>query len=236
MVPTSIVARGVIGGGNGRSSRDASTPTHVKGDGRVRQIEQAAAELFFRRGYQSTSLRDIAQAVGIRPASLYHHFPSKQDLLFAVLNRTIDDLIDRGEQVLMTELDPVAQLRGLASEFVLYVAERPREGMVGDTEIEHLDDGNRATLLSKRDRYQRILEQVVAAGNLQGCFAVVDVKLTVYAILGMCNHVTIWFRPGGRRVAADVAQEYADLALRMVAHQSLAACSAASGHPPTKSS
>jgi AcrR family transcriptional regulator len=205
-----------------RTSRVVGKPAPMKGDERVRQIEHVAAELFFRCGYQATSLRDIAEAVGIRPASLYHHFPSKQDLLFAVLNRTVDDLIDRGEQALMTESDAPEQLRCIVREFILYVAERPREGMVGDIEIEHLDDGNRAILLSKRDRYQRIVEQVVTAGNEQGVFSVTDVKLAVFAILGMCNHVTMWFRPGRARTAADIAKVYGELALRLVGHQAAA--------------
>jgi AcrR family transcriptional regulator len=219
MESTDIAASDPVRSRVARPSRVRDKTAQMKGDDRVRQIEHAAAELFFRCGYQATSLRDIAEAVGIRPASLYHHFPSKQALLFAVLNRTVDDLIDRGEHALMTETDPPAQLRCIVREFILYVAERPREGMVGDIEIEHLDEGNRAILLSKRDRYQRIVEQVVAAGNEQGIFAVGDVKLAVFAILGMCNHVTIWFRPGRRRTAADIAQEYGDLALRLVAYQ-----------------
>jgi AcrR family transcriptional regulator len=172
--------------------------------------------LFFKHGYQATSLRDIAQAVGIRPASVYHHYPSKQEILFAVLDRTIDELIDRGQRVLMTEVDAPAQLRGITREFILYIAERPREGIMGDTEIQNLDDGNRATLVSKRNHFQRIIEQVVIAGVDQGIFAVNDVKLTVFALIGMCTHVATWFRIGGRKAAEDVASEYGEFALKIV--------------------
>ena len=193
--------------------------TGTKGYDRPRQIEHVAAELFFRHGYQATTLRDIAEAVGMRPASLYHHFPSKEDLLFAVLSRTIDELIDRAEWSLRTEATIPAQLRSIVREFIFYVVDRPREGMVSDIEIEHLDEGHRATLVSKRDRYQRIIEQVILAGIEQRIFAVDDVKLTAYAILGMCNHVAIWFKPGGRRTAANIAEEYGMSALRLVGYQ-----------------
>lgn len=200
--------------------RNPDTTVVVMDGNRRRQIESAAAILFFQHGYQSTTLRDIAHEVGIKPASLYYHFPSKQDLLYAVLNRTIDDLIDLGEQALSTESSAPDQLGRIVRDFILYVAKRPQEGMVGDIEIEHLEQGNRATLLSKRDRYQRIIEQIVAEGVDQGIFTVQDVKLTVFALLGMCNHITIWFRPGKRRSAAEVADEFAAIALRMVAYQS----------------
>lgn len=208
--------------GVGRTKSLADTTVNLMELDRRRQIESAAAKLFFLHGYQATTLRDIAHEVGIKPASLYYHFPSKQDLLFAVLNRTIDDLIDLGEQALSTESNPPDQLRRIVGDFILYVANRPREGMVGDIEIEHLEESNRATLLSKRDRYQRIIEQIVTKGVDQGVFSVSDVKMTVFAMLGMCNHIAIWFRPGKRRSAAEVAEEFGQIALRMVAFQPLA--------------
>lgn len=175
-----------------------------------------AADLFFKLGYHGTSLRDIASAVGVQPASIYHHFESKQALLFAVLNRTLDDLIDSGQRVLVSEPEPRGQLRGLVREFVKLVAARPREGAVGDTEMGSLDPANRAVLVEKRDRYQRLLEHVIEYGCERGLFRVSDIKMTVFAILGMCNHVSLWFRPNGRLGIDTVSGLLGDIALRMV--------------------
>jgi AcrR family transcriptional regulator len=188
----------------------------VKRDDRVRQIEQVAAEMFFTNGYHGTGLREIARAVGVRPASLYHHFASKQDLLFSVLGHTIDDLLAGAEEVLAAETDPRGQLTGLVRRFVLLVSARQREGAVGDIELRSLEPDNRKILVDKRDRYQRCYEDVIERGVADGVFSVVDTKLSTYAILGMCNQVSLWYRPGGSRSIDDIAAAYGIMARRIV--------------------
>jgi TetR/AcrR family transcriptional regulator, cholesterol catabolism regulator len=188
----------------------------VKSDDRVRQIEQVAAELFYTEGYHGTGLREIARAVGVQPASLYHHFANKQELLFSVLAHTIDDLLAGAQEVLAAESDTRAQLAGLIRRFIMLVSTRQREGAVGDIELRSLEPGNRAILIEKRDRYQRCFEQVIERGVAEGIFTVADAKLSTYAILGMCNHIGLWYRPTGARTIDDIAASYVDFALRIV--------------------
>jgi TetR/AcrR family transcriptional regulator, cholesterol catabolism regulator len=188
----------------------------VKSDDRVRQIEQVAAELFYTEGYHGTGLREIARAVGVQPASLYHHFANKQELLFSVLAHTIDDLLAGAQEVLAAESEPRAQLAGLIRRFIMLVSTRQREGAVGDIELRSLEPGNRAILIEKRDRYQHCFEQVIERGVAEGIFTVTDAKLSTYAILGMCNHIGLWYRPTGARTIDDIAASYVDFALRIV--------------------
>jgi len=188
----------------------------VKRDDRVRQIEQVAAEMFFANSYHGTGLRDIARAVGVRPASLYHHFASKQDLLFSVLGHTIDDLLAGADEVLAAEADVRGQLAGLVRRFILLVSARQREGAVGDIELRSLEPDNRKVLIDKRDRYQRCYEDVIERGVAEGVFSVIDAKLSTYAILGMCNHVSMWYQPGGARTIEDIAAAYGMMARRIV--------------------
>jgi AcrR family transcriptional regulator len=190
----------------------------VKGEDRVRQIERIAAELFFTNGYHATTQREIAKAVGIRPASLYHHFESKQDLLFSVIQHTLDDLLAGAQAALASHSDPPSQIQALVRDFILLISERQHEGAVGDIELRSLEPENRQTLIAKRDKYQGTFEQIIDAGVEQGLFKVVDAKLTAYAILGMCNHVSIWYRPGGPRTIEEIAKIYADDALRLLGH------------------
>jgi TetR/AcrR family transcriptional regulator, cholesterol catabolism regulator len=189
----------------------------VKSGDRVRQIEQVAAELFYTEGYHGTGLREIAREVGIQPASLYHHFANKQELLFSVLGHTIDDLLAGAAEVFGQEpADPRRQLAGLVRRFIQLVSARQREGAVGDIELRSLEPGNRAVLIEKRDRYQRCFEGVIERGVADGMFSVADPKLATYAILGMCNHISLWYRPAGALTIDDIAASYADFALRLV--------------------
>jgi AcrR family transcriptional regulator len=188
----------------------------VKGEDRVRQIEQIAAELFFTNGYHATTQRQIATAVGIRPASLYHHFESKQDLLFAVVEHTLDDLLQGAQEAVDASADPRDQIDALVRHFIALISERQHEGAVGDIELRSLEPANRSILVEKRDRYQQTLETIIDTGVAQGVFHVVDTKLSAYAILGMCNHVCIWYRPGGPRSIDEIAAAYAESALRLL--------------------
>lgn len=172
--------------------------------------------MFFADGYHGTGLRDIARAVGVRPASLYHHFASKQELLFSVLSHTIDDLLAGAEDVLAAETDARGQLAGLVRRFILLVSARQREGAVGDIELRSLEPDNRKVLIDKRDRYQCCYEAVIERGVAEGVFSVIDAKLSTYAILGMCNHVSMWYRPGGARTIDDIATAYGLMARRIV--------------------
>ncbi len=188
----------------------------MKSGDRVRQIEQVAADLFYTEGYHGTGLREIARTVGIQPASLYHHFANKQELLFSVLGHTMDDLLASAQEVLDTESGTRAQLAGLVRHFIRLVTTRPREWMVGDVELRSLEPGNRATLIEKRDRYQHCFEHVIERGVAEGIFSAADAKLSTYAILGMCNQVSLWYRPGGPRSIEDIAASYSEFALRIV--------------------
>ncbi len=188
----------------------------VRSRDRVRQIEEVAADLFYTVGYHGTGLREIAKAVGIQPASLYHHFANKQELLFSVLGRTMDDLLDGAQGVLDTESGTRQQLAGLVRHFIGLVSTRPREWVVGDVELRSLEPDNRAVLIQKRDRYQRCFEHVIERGVAEGIFSASDAKLSTYAILGMCNHISLWYRPGGARSIDDIAASYVKFALRLV--------------------
>jgi TetR/AcrR family transcriptional regulator, cholesterol catabolism regulator len=194
----------------------------VKSGDRGRQIEQVAAELFFTEGYHGTGLREIARAVGIQPASLYHHFANKQELLFSILAHTIDDLLTSADAVFASEPDPRGQLAGLVRSFIQLVSTRQREGAVGDIELRSLEPGNRATLIEKRDRYQRCFEDVIERGVAEGIFSAADAKLSTYAILGMCNHISLWYRATGPRPIDDVATAYVEFALRLVGDKAAA--------------
>jgi hypothetical protein len=71
-----------------------------------------------------------------------------------------------------------------------------------------LEPDNRKLLIEKRDRYQRRSEEVIERGATEGVLNVIDVKLSSYAILGMCNHVSLWNRPTGAHTIDDIAAAY----------------------------
>jgi AcrR family transcriptional regulator len=196
-----------------RSRRDQETRPARSTD---QVIYDAAVRLMCERGYHGTSLRAVAAEVGLQMASLYHHFPSKHDLLVAIMTRTMQDLISTVEEAAASRPDPVERLRAAIRAHVLFHGEHREEAFVADSELRALEPGGRELVVKLRDRYEQAFVDILEDGASQGVLRVSDVKLAVYALTAMCTGVALWYRPGGRLRLDRIADIYADLFLHSV--------------------
>jgi AcrR family transcriptional regulator len=182
-----------------------------------RAIRVAAAELFRDRGYHGTSLRDIADRVGIKVPSLYNHLTSKQALLHEILHGSMVALLDHTDAALASAgPEPSARLRAFVRALVEIQAGLALEASVMIEELRALDEPHRSEVIAQRDAYQAVLEDILRAGVAGGVFVAADLKLTAYAIIGMGRDVADWFRPGGRLPVDAIAAAYEGFALAMV--------------------
>ncbi|MBO2457720.1 TetR/AcrR family transcriptional regulator [Actinomadura violacea] len=196
------------------SSDALSLPTDTPG---TRILIAAAVETMAEKGYNGTSVRDVADRAGMSPAVLYHYFGSKHDLLVAIMHRTIDHLIERCEAVLDDgPADPVHRLRRLVREHVLVHIELRREAVLGVGEMHSIEERERALLIAKRDRHERPFHRVVNAGVACRAFRTPYPAEAVRGILTMATGVSVWFRDDGPLTAAEVADRFGRLALAMV--------------------
>jgi AcrR family transcriptional regulator len=180
------------------------------------RILKAALTLFTERGYHGTSVRTIASVVGLEAASLYHHFPSKQRILFEIFERTMNELLTGMEKALASAETIEGKLRALLRFHVFFHIERQQEAFLSHSELRSLTPSNRQRILAKRDRYERRLRDLLAAGVEAGLFEVRDVQLATIAILMMWSGVSDWF-VGGKRLTPDaVADTYCDMTLALL--------------------
>ncbi len=181
------------------------------------RILHAAIVLFKARGYHGASVRELAQAVRIEPASLYYHFPSKQAILSALFERIMDALLDGLDGAMASGTTPEEQLRSAVRFHVLFHIARQDEAFISHSELRSLSAPNRRRIIAKRDRYEQTIRTLLTTGVRAGSFAIADVRLTSTAILVMCSGVSDWFVGRGRLNADGVADRYADLVVRLVA-------------------
>lgn len=180
------------------------------------RIRQVALTLFRQRGFHGTSIRDLAQGVGMEPASLYYHYASKQDILADLIDRTMDALI-AGIDRAVTGADGAQARLALALRFHLgFHVEFQTEAFISHSELRALTPGNLDRIVAKRDRYEATMRALLEAGVREGCFAIDDVALLCKAILMMCSGVSDWFGPHGRLSGESITQGYVDLVMRMV--------------------
>jgi TetR/AcrR family transcriptional regulator, cholesterol catabolism regulator len=185
-----------------------TSPSGVRPD-----IIDAATRIFSERGYHAASMSDIADAVGIRKASLYHHVRKKEDLLFAIHEALVDELIDETMAVSSSSVTASEKVRRLLHVTMRFIA-RNRDGVTVFLAERHAVTGERwQALVVKRDFYERMVNQIVTDGRADGEFVDLPPEIVARALLGMVNWGYTWFQQDGPRSADEVAEVFASLAL-----------------------
>ena len=189
--------------------------THAGTDGASRRdvILRTAAELFAEHSYHGVGMRAIADAVGIRGASLYHHFPSKMDILHAIALDATKTFVESQLPRLDGDGSHAERLRALFRAHVKYFYEHRVEEAVGLRELRELEAERTEEINAYRRRYQRELVSFVEEGAELGEFRVDDPFVAVMAVLNMINGVNEWFRAGGELTIDAVADRYAAYAV-----------------------
>ena len=177
-------------------------------------IREQASGLFFERGYDATTLRQLAAAVGIQVGSLYNHIDSKEHLLLQVLGRVMDDLLEQQQAALAGEGDVVDRLVAVLECHIRFSASRAREVFIGNAELRSLPAEARQAVIAKRGEYEhRIMELIVQAAE-QGQAVVLDTRLHAFSIMARGTHVASWYRPGGSLSMERIVSLYAKAVLR----------------------
>ena len=176
-------------------------------------IITAATRVFSQRGYHAASMAEIAGEVGIRKPSLYHHIRKKEDLLFAIHEQLIDELIEKTTAALADSQTPEERVRQILQVSMSFVA-RHRDGVTVFLQERREMSGERwAELVVKRDRYERMVSRVIAEGTSSERFIDVPPEIAARAVLAMANWGYTWFDPAGKLSAEAVSNIFADIAL-----------------------
>jgi AcrR family transcriptional regulator len=178
-------------------------------------VLDAALTLFAERGYHGTAVSQIAASLGIRTPSLYNHMRSKQDLLEAIIGRTVDAVLADFRTAVDDVSDPVEQLRRAVRVYALRHATHRREALVASRDTTSLPEPARTRIRQQERYHERAVRAIIADGAAAGDFHVESPALASFAILEMCLSIARWFRDDGARTAGQVADEYADFALRI---------------------
>ena len=174
-------------------------------------ILAAAVQLFAQYGYHAAPLRAIARIAGIQAASIYYHYANKEALLVEIMETHMRHLNANLEGILREQHDPLMRLyQAIANHIRLHTSYK-NEFFIIDTEIRALDGDNRRYILSLRDRYESLLQELLRDGMERGVFRKSDVKVSSYAIIAMCTEVAAWFRSSGRLNVQQVIDMYSQL-------------------------
>jgi TetR/AcrR family transcriptional regulator, cholesterol catabolism regulator len=182
-------------------------------DSRRRQIEEVASALFRERGYAGTGMREIARGLQLRGASLYAHIGSKEDVLFAIVERAADRFEAALAPYRSSNASPEGRLRGMIRAHVRVLTDDLEDAAVFLMEWRFLGEERRERILDRRDRHERAFREVIADGVSGGEFRLVDERLAARSLLSALNGIAGWWRPDGPLSPDQIADAYADLHL-----------------------
>ncbi len=174
------------------------------------ELLELAAVMMAERGLRATTVRDIADAAGILSGSLYHHFSSKEEMVDEVLRNFLDWLFLRYQEIIDTEPNPLARLKGLFMSSFEAIEHRHAQVVIYQDEAKRLAGQPRFAYLEARNREQRKMwVDVLNQGIDEGYFRPdIDVDL-VYRFIRDTTWVSVrWYQPGGPLTAEQVGAQY----------------------------
>jgi TetR/AcrR family transcriptional regulator, cholesterol catabolism regulator len=177
------------------------------------QILESAAQLIRKKGYHAASMQDIADAVNLQKASLYHHFSSKQEILLALLDQALDLLIERVSAVIACELPADEKLRQAMRVYLGILDEQAALASVLLLEHRSLDPEYHDLHFPRRDRFERLWRDLIQDGVTGGYFLVTDPAMAARALLGIMNWTITWYRPDGKLPIGEISDQFAALFL-----------------------
>lgn len=177
------------------------------------QIEGIATELFRKKGYAATSMRDLAQAVGMEAASIYSHIKNKEALLSSICFRLADAFMDAKKEMELQTMPAPLLLQKAIEAHVRVITNNLDASAVFLHEWRHLSPEPLAEFIALRKAYENYLIRIIQQGKEEGKFQFEDEKIAVLSLLSGLNWIYDWYKPEGKLSPEQVAQNLSQLLL-----------------------
>lgn len=180
---------------------------------RKQQIEEKATKLFRQKGYAATSMRDLAQVLGIEAASLYSHIKSKEEILQKICFRMADEFFEGWKEVEQERGSQAARMEKAAIAYIKVITKDTDASAVFFNEWRHLSEPHLSKFLSMKDDYEGRFIKILKEGMDNGEFHKADEKFMMLTILSSLNWTHNWYKPTGNLSPEEIGKKLANLIL-----------------------
>jgi AcrR family transcriptional regulator len=178
-------------------------------DRRQQQVVYQAAKVFARRGYDQTTMQELAASMDLATGALYHYFSGKEELLTAICDQLMEPLLEQASELVDSGDDAEERLRSLVRLWVCHVVAHRDHMLVFQQERHLIESGERwRKVRASRKAFERLAAEALQRASPRG-----DGHLALLALLGMVNHTAQWYRPRGELSPDAIADGYVDLML-----------------------
>jgi len=176
-------------------------------------ILEAAAQVFRQKGFHGASMNDIAEAVSLQKASLYHHVSSKQEILLEILDRALQLLLEQISSITNQNIPADKKLRLMIREYLQILVANIDLATVLLFEHRALERRQHARHIPNRDKFESLWKDTLAEGARAKLFKCDNPSLATRALLGQLNWTITWYRDDGDLTIEQIADQYSDLLL-----------------------
>ena len=188
---------------------------------RTQEICLTAAQIFFAKGYNATSLNDIANELNITKAGLYYYFESKQDLLYRIiklgLDSVKDEVLDRAHKI----VDAEERMRFIILNHSRLSAGGNHAVIIISHEVNELNFHQREEILTRRREYFDFVRNTLVELQKQGKLMEIDLTTATFTILGMIIWLSRWFSPNGKMSVEKVCEDVCEMAMRGILRETI---------------
>lgn len=177
-------------------------------------ILEAAAQVFRQKGFHGASMSDIAAAVSLKKASLYHHVSSKQEILLELLERALELLLERISLITTQNISADEKLHRMIREYLQILVENIDLASVLLFEHRSLERRQRIRHIPNRDKFESLWKDVIIEGVDKKIFTCENPGVATRALLGIMNWTITWYRPDGELSIEQIADQYSNLLLK----------------------
>ncbi|MFT4286986.1 TetR/AcrR family transcriptional regulator [Nocardioides sp.] len=173
--------------------------------GRQAEITRAAAALFNERGFHTSSMEDVAQAVGLKKPTLYHYVQSKAQIVAWIHDECVAAVLPPLQGYVKEGLPAPEILRRVAQDIFGLLESKPGYLRIYFENHRDLDKRSQTRIAKRRDEYYGYVRQVLEEGTAAGDLSVENPQLAAMTFFGMCNWAYQWYRPGGSLTPEQIA-------------------------------
>jgi AcrR family transcriptional regulator len=175
-------------------------------------IVSFAAELFAQKGFGATSIDDIATGLGVTKGALYYHVKNKEEILRLIFLTVLTVSEEPLRSIAESEIHPAKKMKQVIEHHTGIAIDRSPAMMVFSREQAHLSGPFAREILLRKKAYETYIVQIIEEGIAAGCFKKeLDSKIVAFGLLGMCNWLSQWYKPGGRFSQSQISTIFADL-------------------------
>ena len=182
------------------------------------RLVEVSARLFRKNGYQATTMQEIADHLNIKKGSIYYYIKTKEDLLYNIVQMSMNMLLDRTKGIYSENIDARKKIRKLMETHIKMITDNITLFSVS------LYDVNKTNaslywndIVQLRDQYEEIVQGILEQGMREGLFKSYNIKLSLLALLGMMNWIVRWYNPEYRENLDDIVETWIDIFLHGIA-------------------